>query len=90
LNKRFFNKDFLTDVISFRLEKDYAEVFIAPCAVKKNAVIFKSGFSEEIYRCVVHGILHVQGYKDYTKKDKDKMWKRQESILENILDKNDL
>jgi len=81
LNRQFFEKDCLTDVISFRLSDDYAEVFIAPCVVKDNSLAFKVDFLEEVYRCVIHGILHVFGYKDEVRKEKVKMWKAQEKIL---------
>ncbi|MBL7130406.1 MAG: rRNA maturation RNase YbeY [Candidatus Omnitrophica bacterium] len=85
LNKQFLAKNCLTDVISFSLEKDYAEVFIAPCVVKKNATVFGVEFKEELYRCIIHGILHISGFKDETKKEKSRMWKRQELILKEII-----
>ena len=89
LNKQFFHKNSLTDVISFYLTKDYAEVFIAPCVVKNNAVLYKTNFREELYRCIIHGVLHVLGYKDGTKKHKFKMWKRQESLLRKLIYEKD-
>jgi len=84
-NKRFFGRNRLTDVISFRLSDDCAEVFIAPCVAKSNASAFKTEFPEELYRCVIHGILHVFGYKDGANKEKEKMWRVQERILKEIL-----
>jgi rRNA maturation RNase YbeY len=87
LNKQFFKKDSLTDVISFKLGDDYAEIFIAPSVVKDNALVFKAGFLEELHRCVVHGILHIFGYKDEAKKEKNKMWEVQEKILSAVLKK---
>ncbi|MFC1646578.1 rRNA maturation RNase YbeY [Candidatus Omnitrophota bacterium] len=85
LNKQFFSRDCLTDVISFNLEKDYAEIFIAPYVVKINAVKFGVGFEEELHRCAVHGILHIFGFNDESKKEKSIMWKRQENILSKII-----
>jgi rRNA maturation RNase YbeY len=72
-------------VISFYLNKDYAEVFLAPSAIKINAHNFRAEFKEELYRCVVHGMLHVFGSKDETNKDKIRMWKKQEALLKKII-----
>ncbi|MDD5005857.1 MAG: rRNA maturation RNase YbeY [Candidatus Omnitrophica bacterium] len=85
LNQQFFKKNRLTDVISFNLGNDYAEVFIAPCVVKSNSAYFGASFKEELYRCTIHGILHVFGYNDENSKERSRMWKRQESILKKIL-----
>ncbi|MDD5292128.1 MAG: rRNA maturation RNase YbeY [Candidatus Omnitrophica bacterium] len=84
LNRKFFGRNRLTDVISFRLSSDCAEVFVAPCVAKSNALAFKTGFPEELYRCVIHGILHVFGYKDGAKKEKERMWRAQEKILKKM------
>jgi rRNA maturation RNase YbeY len=84
LNRQFFEKDSLTDVISFRLSDEYAEVFIAPCVVKSNADSFGVDFEEELFRCTIHGILHIFGYRDKIKKEKIKMWRRQEAILKKV------
>lgn len=84
LNLKFFGKNYATDVISFDLGKDYAEIFIAPSVVKENAFIFKTEFKEELYRCVIHGVLHIFGFNDKIKKEKNIMWKAQEAILKKI------
>ena len=72
-------------MISFELGNNLAEVFIAPYIVKKNADLYGVKFQEEIMRCVVHGILHVIGFSDYAKKEKQKMWKKQEQLLKKVL-----
>jgi len=85
LNKQFFKKDNLTDVISFGLGDNLAEVFVAPLVAKNNSKKYGVKFQEEILRCVVHGILHVFGFTDSTKSKKDKMWKKQELILNSLM-----
>jgi probable rRNA maturation factor len=72
-------------VISFDLDKELAEVFIAPSVVKINAENFKVGFEQELYRCVVHGVLHIFGYEDKPGKKRAAMWKKQELILRKVL-----
>ncbi|MFH1621569.1 MAG: rRNA maturation RNase YbeY [Candidatus Omnitrophota bacterium] len=87
LNRQFFKKNRLTDVISFCIEKDYAEVFIAPCVIRENAQKFKVEFNDELYRCVIHGILHIFGFTDKSNKHRAKMWNKQERILKTLVKK---
>lgn len=67
LNVEFLNHDTLTDIISF----DYSvgktlqgDIFISTERVQDNAVDFGVAFEEELYRVIVHGVLHYCGFKD--------------------------
>jgi len=67
LNVDFLSHDTLTDIISF----DYSigktlqgDIFISTERVKENAKEFGVTFNLELYRVMVHGILHYCGYKD--------------------------
>ena len=77
LNKKFFNKDEYTDVIAFNLEEeDYpieGEIYISPKQVNENAKIFKEKFDTELKRVIIHGCLHLLGYEDDSKVNKQKM-----------------
>jgi len=77
MNKRFLGHDFYTDIITFPLgeteEEIEAEIYISTDRVKENAAKFNSDFSEELNRVVFHGILHLMGYKDKRKADKETM-----------------
>ena len=46
------------------------DIFISIDRVKENAVLFENTFYEELHRVMVHGILHLLGYKDQNKKQK--------------------
>ncbi len=87
LNKKYFSKNCPTDVISFPLAdtKDpfnfLGEIIISLEEVNKNAKKYKNSFVLELYLCVIHGILHLFGYKDKPKKEYNKMIKEQELIL---------
>jgi probable rRNA maturation factor len=84
LNKEFRQIDETTDVLSFLLSEKprEGEIYIcSECAVEKD--------EKEILRLIVHGCLHVLGYKHkgYFKeesKEKEVMFVKQEEILENI------
>jgi len=73
INSKFLNHDYHTDVISFSnafLEKISGEIIICVPIVKENAVRLTVCFKDELYRVIVHGLLHLIGYIDYSDEDK--------------------
>ena len=73
INKEFLKHDTLTDVITFDYSASKAvsgEVFISVDRVRENAKEFDQDFNDEIRRVMIHGVLHLCGYKDKTPKDK--------------------
>jgi len=73
INKEFLKHDTLTDVIAFDYSASKAvsgEVFISVDRVRENAKEFHQDFNDEIRRVMIHGVLHLCGYKDKTPKDK--------------------
>tara|TARA_B100001057_G_scaffold1876_1_gene1753 strand:+ start:1552 stop:1932 length:381 start_codon:yes stop_codon:yes gene_type:complete len=72
INKKTFNKNFPTDVLSFPLynnidsinnldknmSEDMGDMFVCRNVVKKNAKIYNKDFSEELQYIVIHGLLH--------------------------------
>ena len=75
LKKQFFKKNQFTDVIAFRLnnyeEKVVeGEVYISLPRARENAKTFGEPFEKEVTRLLIHGVLHLLGYEDDTKKSK--------------------
>ena len=73
INKEFLKHETLTDVITFDYSVSKAvsgEVFISVDRVRENAKEFDQDFNVEIRRVMIHGVLHLCGYKDKTSKDK--------------------
>jgi rRNA maturation RNase YbeY len=75
-NIEFLNHDTYTDIITF----DYCEgklingdIIISVERVKENSKKFKVEFDSEIKRVIIHGVLHLCGYKDKSKKDAEVM-----------------
>ncbi len=89
LKKQFFNKDHFTDVIAFRLN-DYnqgnidGEVYISLTRAKNNAKKFNEPYGKEIARLVIHGSLHLLGYEDSSKKEKEEMSKKEDIYLAKV------
>jgi rRNA maturation RNase YbeY len=76
INQEFLNHDTFTDIISFdyTLGKEIGgDIFISIERVLENAEKFNEVFENELYRVMIHGILHFMGYKDKTKKEKTLM-----------------
>ena len=74
MNRKYLSHHDYTDIITF----DYSEkqvvrgdLFISTDRVKENAEKFGTGFMKELYRVVFHGVLHLVGYKDNRKRNKN-------------------
>lgn len=85
MNLSYLNHDTLTDIITF----DNAEVkgliegdiFISIDRVKENSIKFEVPFEDELHRVMVHGALHLLGYKDKKKEEKEKMREKENYYL---------
>lgn len=82
INKKYRKKDKATDVLSF---EGLNEIFICPAAVKRQAKNLKNPFRSELMRVLIHGILHLKGYRhEKSKKEMEKMEGLEEKILQSI------
>ncbi len=82
INRQYRPKNEVTDVLSF---EGLNEIFICPSAVKKQAKRLKTSFVSELMRVLIHGILHLKGYRhEKSAKDTGKMRKKEEEILQKI------
>lgn len=77
INKDFLNHNTYTDIITFDLSENdtelIGEIYISIERVKENADKFRTLYNEELHRVIFHGALHLCGFKDKTKKDKEAM-----------------
>lgn len=67
VNRQYLQHDYYTDIITF----DYCEgnliagdLFISLDTVRTNAEQFGSTYDEELYRVIIHGVLHLCGIND--------------------------
>ena len=80
LNKKFLNKDYYTDVISFNETNDKiinGNIAISVDRVKENSKKFKCTFQDEMRRVMIHGLLHFMGYNDQNNQASAKMRKKE-------------
>ncbi len=87
INRKYLNHDYLTDVITF----DYVngnviegDIFLSIDRIKENSKEYNTTFKSELERILIHGVLHLLGYKDKSKADKDLMTFKEDIYL-NVL-----
>ncbi|GAB4286227.1 MAG: rRNA maturation RNase YbeY [Marinilabiliales bacterium] len=84
INKQYLKRNTYTDIICF----DYCEnetiagdLFISLPRVEENSIKYNVSFLNELHRVIIHGILHLLGYKDKTEAEKEKMRKTEDFYL---------
>ena len=76
INMKYLQHDYFTDIITFdycKGDRLSGDLFISIDSVRENARLYGVEFQEELYRVIVHGILHLIGYDDHTKAQKAQM-----------------
>ncbi len=88
LKKEYFNLDHYTDVIAFNLGKNKnfieGEIYISIDDVYENSNLYTVSFNEEFKRVLIHGLLHLLGYEDSEKREKEKMQRLEDKYLLNF------
>jgi rRNA maturation RNase YbeY len=85
MNIKSLNHDYYTDIITFQLN-DLADpiegdIYISIDRIKENAKLLGLNIDAELKRVLIHGVLHLCGYKDKNKKDKLLMTKKENYYL---------
>lgn len=84
INKSYLKHDYLTDIITFDHsvgDEISGDIFISVPRVKENASIFGVEFDHELHRVLIHGVLHLIGYRDKKKDEIALMRKKEEAYL---------
>jgi rRNA maturation RNase YbeY len=85
INKDFLNHDTYTDIITFNkstCEKVISgDIYISIDRINENASINNQEFDAELSRVIVHGILHLIGFKDTTLEEKAVMRSKEDYYL---------
>ena len=85
LKLKYFNEDVLTDVLAFPIQNDTkleAEIYISYDRAISSSKEFNVSLNSELIRLIVHGILHLLGYRDNDDELKKVMFDKQESIVD--------
>jgi len=84
MNKKYLDHDYFTDIITFDYVEDSiinGDLFISIDRVRENAGLFNVTIGEELNRIIVHGVLHLIGYKDKMPNDKYLMTEKENFYL---------
>jgi rRNA maturation RNase YbeY len=85
MNVEYLQHDTLTDIITFdqsEIEnKIEGDIFISVDRVKDNAKKFNSDYIDELNRVMIHGALHLIGYKDKKKAEQELMRSKEDYYL---------
>jgi rRNA maturation RNase YbeY len=89
INQQYLNHDTFTDIITFDNSEDeglvLGDIFISVERVRENASQFNITETDEMHRVIIHGVLHLLGYKDKTVADKKKMTLKEDFYLQQRL-----
>jgi probable rRNA maturation factor len=86
MNRQFLQHDFYTDIITFDYSIDKiisGDVYISIDRVSENAEKHTLDFKVELHRVLIHGILHLCGFKDKKRLDQKEMRKQEDKALKN-------
>lgn len=92
INNQYLNHNYFTDIITFDYSSENnieGDIFISIDTVKLNSKEFSASFNEEILRVIIHGVLHLIGFKDKKPKEKDEMTINENLALELFFETND-
>jgi rRNA maturation RNase YbeY len=85
INVEYLQHDTYTDIITFdnseHIGKIEGDIFISIERVKENADNLKITFEQELHRVMIHGVLHLLGYEDKTKAEKQAMRAKEDEAL---------
>jgi probable rRNA maturation factor len=84
MNIQFLNHKTFTDILTFDNSEDGSiegDIFISIDRVKENSAKFNTDFLTELHRVIIHGALHLIGYKDKSDRDKKAMRKKEDAYL---------
>ncbi len=88
INRKFLHHNFFTDIITFNYsETDNSiegELYISIDRIKENADKLHKTFNNELSRVIIHGVLHLCGYNDKRKEEKDQMREMEDRYLQSI------
>ena len=92
-NRAFLQHNYYTDVITFPRESEqegddaiYGDILISIDTVATNAQELGVPFKQELYRVMIHGILHLLGIDDQTQSERELMRMAEDRALMQLVE----
>lgn len=87
INKKFLSHNYFTDIVTFNYCTDNlinGDIYISIETVKNNSIRFNVSMIEELYRVMVHGVLHLIGFDDSNEIEKSIMREKEDFYLDRL------
>lgn len=84
VNKEYLKHDYYTDIITFDYSDESGisgDIYISIDRIRANAKEIRTSSTDELHRVIIHGVLHLLGYKDKSVKDKEIMTQKEDYYL---------
>lgn len=84
VNRQYLQHDFYTDVITFDYVKGKTisgDIFVSLPRIRENSEVLNKDFKPEFLRVLVHGILHLSGYKDKSENEERLMREKEDFYI---------
>ena len=84
INTQYLGHDYYTDIITFDYSSNNqvsGDLFISTDRVIENADENNVAFIDELYRVIIHGVLHLCGFNDKTDEEKVEIRKKENHFL---------
>ena len=85
INQQYLDHDTYTDIVTFDNSETpgliVGDIFISIDRIRENASKFHVTEATELHRVIIHGVLHLLGYKDKSAPDKKKMTEKEDFYL---------
>lgn len=84
INQNWLHHDYYTDVITFDFTSDKiisGDIYISLIRIYDNSKKYNVSFNEELFRVLIHGILHLLGFNDSNKSESDIMRMKENHYL---------
>jgi rRNA maturation RNase YbeY len=85
LNIEYLEHDTFTDIITFQYNEEnsalHSDIFVSIDRIKENSKLYNQRLLDEFHRIMIHGVLHLLGYKDKTPEEKQEMTDKENYYL---------
>ena len=73
-----------TDILTFDHQNGSGEILISLDTTRRHAKIYQRSWQDELTLYLAHGILHLSGFDDRGKKDRERMRREEERLLSKL------
>ena len=84
VNKKYLNHDYYTDIITFDYtssKKIGGDLVVSIDTIKSNSILLNVDLNTEVCRVIIHGVLHLCGYKDKSDEEERNMRLKEDYYL---------